>query len=334
MEEHPNQKIIRSITIKIPSGKLTERLDVFLARQVAELTRSKASEAISQGIVKVDGQPTKPSHKIKPNQLIELEVLSRPPLELTAEDIPLEIIFEDEWLLIVNKPANMVVHPAQGNKTGTLVNAMLGHYKTLAPTDDPDRPGLVHRLDKDTTGLMVVCKQESALSRLAKGFRERSIRREYIAICWWNFLNIRGTVDKPLARDSRDRKKYCVRSDGKHAITHWKLMESFDFMSLLSLKLETGRTHQIRIHMASEGHPIFGDYTYGGRNRQVGKLSSAQRNEVAEYFTKINRQMLHAQTLGFQHPVSGEQIDFSINPPADFMWLLEKLRMQSIDFTC
>jgi len=220
----------------------------------------------------------------------------------------------------------MVVHPAQGNRTGTLVNALLGHYGTLAQSDDPDRPGLVHRLDKDTTGLMVICKQEPALSRLAKAFRERTIEREYNAIVWWQMQARNGVIDEPLGRDPRDRKKYTVRHDGKPARTHWQVLEAFDFLSLLSLRLETGRTHQIRVHISHIAHPVFGDPDYAGRNRQLGKLSSAQRKEVAGYFERITRQMLHARTLGFKHPVTGVELQFESELPDDFAWLLGQLR--------
>ncbi len=320
------QKVIRRIEITIPSGKSPERIDVFLTRQVAELTRSKANQLISDGILKVDGNTVKPSYKVKPGDFIEFEILSRPPLELEPEDIPLDVAYEDKWLLVIDKPADMVVHPAQGNRSGTIVNALLNHYGELARTDDPDRPGIVHRLDKDTTGLLVICKQEPALSKLAQAFRERTVEREYYAIVWWNMQKRKGTIDQPIGRDPRDRKKYAAIPDGKPARTHWQELEQFDFLSLLSFRLETGRTHQIRVHASNAGHPVFGDCDYGGRNRQVGKLSSAQRKEAAEYFDKINRQMLHARTLGFAHPITGEWMKFESNLPDDFKWLLEKLR--------
>jgi len=319
-------QVVRRVEIRIPKGKTPERLDVFLARQVFELTRSRAKELIDAGVVKVDGCPVKPSQKVLPGQFIELEVLSRPPLELTPEDIPLDVVFEDEWLLVINKPRDMVVHPAQGNRSGTLVNALLAHYDKLATTDDSDRPGMVHRLDKDTTGLMVVCKQDAVLSKLAEDFREHRIEREYIAIAWWSFQPKLGVIDAPLGRRLSDRKKYAVRPDGKPARTHYRVKETFDFLSLVGLRLETGRTHQIRIHLSHIGHPVFGDQEYGGRNRQLGKLTSAQRREVAEYLEHIDRQMLHARTLGFVHPINGKKLHFEVEPPEDFKWLLARLQ--------
>lgn len=322
----PGEKVIRRIEIQIPSGKSPERLDIFLTRQVAELTRSKANEMISSGYVKVNGSIVKPSQKVKPGQLIELEVLSRPPLELKAENLPLEIVYEDEWLLVINKPAGMVVHPAQGNREGTLVNALLGHYANLVKTDNPDRPGIVHRLDKDTTGIIVICKREPALSRLAMAFRKHTIERQYLAIVWWPLPKKSGTIDEAIGRDPRDRKKFAIQADGKRSVTHWRMLENFDFMSYIALKLETGRTHQIRVHTSGAGHPIFGDPDYAGRNRQLGRLSSAQRKLVATYFEIISRQMLHARTLGFKHPITGQDMLFEADPPADFLWLLDQLR--------
>lgn len=324
-DDEQQRKVLRKLEIQIPTGKTPERLDVFLTRQVTELTRSKAQTAITEGAVTVNGATVKTSHKVRPGELIKLEVLSRPPMELEAEDIPLNFVYEDEWLVVINKPAGMVVHPAGGNRTGTLVNALLGHYSSLPETDDPDRPGIVHRLDKETSGLLVVCKRDPALSRLAYQFRKRTVLREYRAIVWWQMPSRRGLIDQPIGRDPRDRKKYTVRSDGKSACTHWEALEKFDYLSYLSLKLETGRTHQIRVHLTHEGHPVFGDPEYAGRNRQIGRLTSGQRKEVAGYFERVSRQMLHAKTLGFKHPITREELMFESELPEDFEWLLHEL---------
>ncbi|MDP8228603.1 MAG: RluA family pseudouridine synthase [Candidatus Electryoneaceae bacterium] len=324
--EKPPRKILRRVIIKIPLAKTPERLDRFLFHQVAELTRSKAQTMIQSGDVTVDGQRIKPSHKVRPGELIELTVLSRPPLDIEPEDIPLDVIWEDDWLAIINKPAGLVCHPAVGNPSGTLVNALLGRYQQLAQSDDPQRPGLVHRLDKATSGLLVVCKREEALSKMGKLFRERTIEREYRAIAWWVMPSRRGVVDQPIGRDSRNRIKMTVRQDGKHARTHWEQLEQFDFLCYLKLKLETGRTHQIRVHMTHQGHSIFGDPDYAGRNRQMGRLTSAQRAETAEYFSAIHRQMLHARTLGFVHPMTEEKLMFESPLPEDFAGLLKQLR--------
>ncbi len=320
------RRVLRRIELRIPDGKGPERLDVFLARQVSELTRSKAQEIISSGEVTVDDQRAKPSHKVRPGQVIRLEVLSRPPLELEAEPIPLNVVWEDNWLVVIDKPAGMVVHPAAGNRSGTLVNALLAHYQELAPGGAPDRPGLVHRLDKGTSGLMVVCKREPALSKMAKLFREHNIEREYRAIVWWPMPLRKGLVDEPLGRDLRNRKRYAVRPDGKPAQTGWNRLEKFDFLSYLAIHPETGRTHQIRVHLSSIGHPVFGDSDYGGRNRQMGRLTSGQRKVAAAYLEKIRRQLLHAAVLGFSHPITRKELRFESPLPEDFSWLLEQLR--------
>ena len=324
-DENP-RKILRRVVINIPSAKTPERLDRFLFRQVAELTRSKAQAMILSGEVTVDGQQIKPSHKVRPGELIELTVLSRPPLDLEPEDIPLTVVWEDDWLAIVDKPAGLVCHPAVGNPSGTLVNALLGRYQQLAESDDPQRPGLVHRLDKETSGLLVICKREEALSKMGKLFAEHLIDREYRAIAWWIMPMRRGVVDQPIGRDLRDRLKMAVRQDGKPARTHWEQLEKFEFLCYLKLQLETGRTHQIRVHMTHQGHPLFGDPDYSGRNRQMGRLTSAQRREAAEYLETIHRQMLHARTLGFEHPMTGEKLMFESPLPEDFEGLLKRLR--------
>lgn len=324
--ESSPQKVLRRIEIKIPAMKGPERLDVFLTRQVAELTRSIAQDMITSGAITVSAKKVKPSYKVKPGDFISFDLLSRPTLEVEAEDLPLEILFEDEWLVIINKAAGMVMHPATGNRTGTMVNALLHHYESLAESDDPNRPGVVHRLDKETTGVLVICKQQQALSALARAFRERTIRREYVALVWWNMPSSVGVVDAALARDPHDRLKYTTHPTGKLARTHWRVLESFEFLTLCALRLETGRTHQIRVHMQSIQHPVFGDPDYSGRNRQLGKLSSAQRKEVAGYLQTASRQMLHARTLGFTHPMTGEEMEFSADIPPDFAGILEELR--------
>ena len=325
-EASGSERILRVIEIVIPPGKTPERLDVFLTRQVAELTRSKAQALIETGGVTVNGASVKASRKVHPGDVIRLQVMARPPLELAPEPIPLEIVWEDEWLLVINKPAGLVVHPAAGNRSGTLVNALLAHYKDLPQPGGPERPGLVHRLDKNTSGLMVVCKREPALSKLAAMFRDHKVHREYHAIAWWRMPARQGQIDAPLGRDPRDRKKYAVREGGKPARTRWNLLETFDFLCHLALRLETGRTHQIRVHLSHEGHPVFGDPDYGGRNRQMGKLSSAERKTAAGWLEQIRRQMLHAATLGFTHPITRRDITLESPLPDDFQWLLAELR--------
>lgn len=321
--------VLRELELIIPSGKVPERLDIFLARQVAELTRSQAEIAIEEGRVTVNGRKVKPSYRVKGGEVVRIVYMSRPPLELVPEPIPLDILYEDEWLVVIDKPAGMVVHPAKGNRTGTLVNALLAHYQALTPAldGDPERPGVVHRLDKETSGVMVVCKKEPAMSRLSEDFRERRITREYRAIAWWPFPTRKGMIDAPIGRDPRDRKKYAVVSSGKPARTHWVQLESFDFLTYLSLRLETGRTHQIRVHLSHIGHPVFGDPEYGGRNRQMGKLSTAQRTQAAHLLEMTTRQLLHAHTLGFIHPITKTELYFESPLPKDFQNALNYLRI-------
>jgi len=323
----PIELIQREIDILIPAGKEPERLDIFLARQVADLTRSKAQELIEAGAITVNSKPTKPSHKTLPLDQIHIVMMSRPPLELTPEPIPLTVVHEDEWLVVIDKPAGMVVHPAKGNRSGTLVNALLAHYGNLEPASDgdADRPGMVHRIDKNTSGLLVVCKKEPAMSRLSEQFRLHTVEREYHALVWHPFSASRGTIDEPIGRDPHDRQKYAVREEGKEARTHWKQLTRFDFLAHLALRLETGRTHQIRVHLTHLGHPIFGDAEYGGRNRQMGRLSTAQRTLAGELLERIDRQLLHARVLGFEHPVTGEKLHFESPLPEDFQWMLERL---------
>ncbi len=319
--------VVREIEIVIPAGKDPERLDTFLTRQVAELTRTKVQELIEAGAATVNGKPTKASHKTRNGDVVHITMLSRPPLALAGEDIPLTIVFEDEWLVVIDKPAGMVVHPAKGNRTGTLVNALLNHYGQLEPASDgdPDRPGMVHRIDKNTSGLLVVCKREPALSRLAEQFREHAVEREYHCIAWWPWQTPKGTIDAPIGRDPNDRQKYAVVPDGKLARTHWKQLQKFDFLTHLAMRLETGRTHQIRVHLTHTGHPILGDTDYGGRNRQMGKLSTSQRLVAAELFEMVDRQLLHARVLGFVHPVTEKKHRFESQLPPDFQAILQRL---------
>ncbi|MFN3822187.1 MAG: RluA family pseudouridine synthase [bacterium] len=299
--------------------------------------------AIEEGRVTVNNHKVKPSYKVKGGEVVKLIYLARPPLELTPEPIPLNILYEDEWLIVVDKPAGMVVHPAKGNRSGTLVNALLAHYQIhssykagetpisnlhtpFSLQGDPDRPGIVHRLDKETSGVLVVCKREPAMSRLSEQFRNRNVERRYLALTWWHFPSRKGVIDAPIGRDPRDRKKYTVTQDGKPAKTHWVRLETFDFLSLLSLRLETGRTHQIRVHLSHISHPVFGDPDYGGRNRQMGKLSTLQRSQAAQLLEMTSRQLLHAQTLGFHHPITGRQLQFESPLPPDFQSVLNYLR--------
>lgn len=321
--------------IVVPAGQRRERLDVFLTHQIENATRSKVHLAIEDGHVLVDSKRIKPSHKVSPGEVITVS-LPKPAAQTVApEDIPIEIIHEDNWLLVVNKPAGMVTHPAYGNYSGTLVNALLHHcHGQLSrvgdvATEELPRPGIVHRLDKDTSGLMVIAKDEFTHAMLSKQFSDRTIDREYWALVWGRFKNRIGVIEAKLGRSKADRKKVAVIATGRHASTEYEVIEAFQFLSLVRLKLRTGRTHQIRVHLHHIGHPVFGDPTYGGRkiaffptSGRIGKL----KEHVNNLLKIMPRQALHAKTLGFIHPTTKERMLFESDLPEDFTEILEKVK--------
>jgi 23S rRNA pseudouridine1911/1915/1917 synthase len=328
-------------TITVPPGKIRERLDIYLTHHIENATRAKVQEAIRQGCVTVDGNTVKPSYKISPNEIIIIRLPVSTPPDVVAEEIPLDIVYEDEFLIVLNKAAGMVTHPAYANYSGTLVNALMhycrGHLSQV--NNDPSsgsfaRPGIVHRLDKDTSGLMVVAKDDNTHARLAKQFSTRDIGREYWAIVWGVFSGssrkknqaLTGTIDAPLGRSTSDRKKVAVVDGGKAAITDYKVLEEFQYLSLVQCKLRTGRTHQIRVHMAHIGHPVFGDATYGGRKISWGDMGVKQKKEVHEMLELMPRQALHAKTIGFIHPATQERVSFDSELPEDMQKVLEYLK--------
>lgn len=276
-------------------------------------------------MITLDESPVKPSHAVKDGEEVLIRIPGPEPSALTPEDIPLDIRFEDEHLIVVNKPAGLVVHPAHGHLSGTLVNALLYHCKDLQGIGGTARPGLVHRLDKDTLGLLVVAKHERALAGLARQFKEKTAERKYRAIIWGQMSPPEGRIEAPLGRSPRDRKQFAVIAGGKEAATRYKTLQKFELFSLLELQLETGRTHQIRIHLQHAEHPVFGDPQYGGRNRKLGALTTAQRAFVAELFEILPRQALHAGILGFVHPMSREDLRFDSDFPEDVGKVLEAL---------
>ncbi len=314
------------LSLVVPENQSRERLDKFLTQRIASVSRARVQKVIEQGKVLVDGKPAKASHVVAPHQRIEVCIPKPVEIDIEPEDIPLDIVYEDEHLLVLNKPAGMVVHPAVGNYTGTLVNALLHHCGGLSSISGEKRPGIVHRLDKDTSGLMVVAKNDEAHRHLSAQFKAKSTEREYWAVAWWRFKEKRGTIQGNIGRDPKSRKKMAVVQDGKEATTHYEVIESFDFLSLLRLTLETGRTHQIRVHLSHSGHPVFGDATYGGRNRQLGSLTARQRTLAAELLEHLPRQALHAKTLGFEHPATHTFLRFDSDLPDDLNQLLERLR--------
>lgn len=315
-----------SIEIVVPPGKKRERLDLFLTHHIENATRNKVQKAIEAGSVLVNGSVVRASHQVAPGERVHITLPKPPPQKALPENIPLEIVFEDDCLIVVNKPAGMVTHPAYGNYSGTLVNALLHHCSSLSTLNDESRPGIVHRLDKDTSGLMVVAKNDVAHSLLAKQFEQRTIQREYWALVWGRFDATSGTIDAELGRSKSDRKKMAVVKGGKHAVTEYAVIEEFDYLTLIKLKLRTGRTHQIRVHLAHVHHPVFGDPTYHGRQIVAGPGTLAQKRQVQSLLKLINRQALHAKTLGFQHPLTDKFESFDSAIPSDFASVLATLQ--------
>lgn len=313
------------IEIIVPPRKKRERLDVFLTRHIENATRNKVQQAIESGLVLVNGKPVRSSYALCGGEIIHMSLPRPRPNKALPEDIPLDILYEDEHLLVVNKPAGMVTHPAYGNYTGTLVNALLYHCRNLSTIGSETRPGIVHRLDKDTSGLMVVAKTDTAHAHLARQFSNRSIGREYWALVWGTFQEDSGSIEAELGRSKTDRKKIAVVAGGKHAITDFEVIERFPYLTLLRLRLRTGRTHQIRVHLAHIHHPVFGDPTYHGRRIVAGPGTARQKAEVQSLLQLISRQALHAKTIEFIHPVTSEKLSFDSPLPADFAEVLSVL---------
>lgn len=312
-------------------GQSVLRLDKFLSALMPNASRSKIQDLAKNGNILVNDQPQKPNYKVKPGD--EISVVMPYPvreIELKPENIPLEIIYEDDSLVIINKQAGLVVHPGYGNYDGTLVNALLYHLNQLAPkADEPDRPGLVHRLDKDTTGVMVIAKTENALTHLAKQFFDRTNDRRYYALVWGDFDEDEGVIEGNIGRSLKDRKVMDVFPDGdfgKPALTRYKVLERFGYVTLVECKLESGRTHQIRAHFKFIKHPLFDDATYGGDKILKGTTFTKYKQFVQNCFAILNRQALHAKKLSFTHPVSGEWMEFESALPDDFQQVLEKWR--------
>jgi len=312
--------------IVVPAGKKKERLDLFLTHHVENATRTKVQAAIRAGYVLVDGVVARSSHPVAPGEVIHVTLPRTPPPDVLPEPIPLEIVYEDDHLLVVNKPAGMVTHPAYGNYTGTLVNALLHHCASLSAVNDATRPGIVHRLDKDTSGLMVVAKTDQAHAHLARQFAKRTIRREYQAIVWGALAGPTGVIEANLGRSKSDRKKMAVVQEGKRAVTEYTVLERFPYLSLVRLRLQTGRTHQIRVHLAHIQHPVFGDPTYNGRRILYGPGSARQKAEVQALLEILTRQALHARTIGFRHPATGADVMFESSLPEDMSRVLVLIR--------
>jgi 23S rRNA pseudouridine1911/1915/1917 synthase len=313
------------LTARVPDELAGMRLDQCLAEMFPDYSRSKLQTWVKDGRVLVDGEQRKGREKLDGGEEIELDAEAEQVVEYDAEDIPLDIIYEDESILIVNKPAGLVVHPAVGNWTGTLVNALLNHAPHL---DTLPRAGIVHRIDKETSGLLMVAKTLQAHNSLVEQLQERSIHREYLALVK-GWMTAGGTVDQPIGRHPVDRKRNAVRRDGKEAVTHYRLEQRFKRHTLIRVKLETGRTHQIRVHMTHINYPLIGDQVYGGRFQMPAECNPA----LAEALRSFKRQALHATKLGLEHPETGEYMEWEQPMPDDMRNLIKLLTENELDQT-
>ncbi len=320
----------------VPKGQSMLRIDKYLMQVVENATRNKIQQAATAGNILVNEQPVKSNYKVKPFDVIRV-LMPHPPFEylLEPENIPIDVIYEDDQLLVVNKEAGMVVHPGHGNYSGTLVNALAYHFENL-PMNSSERPGLVHRIDKNTSGLLVIAKTDLAMAYLTKQFAAKTSEREYIALVWGNVEEEEGTVRGYIGRHVKDRMQMAIFEDesmGKPAVTHYKVIERLGYVTLISCKLETGRTHQIRAHMKHIGHTLFNDERYGGHNILKGTTFTKYKQFVDNCFKVLPRQALHAKTLGFEHPITKEFLRFDTEIPQDMAECVEKWRTYSKSHT-
>ena len=324
-----NNSLFEHFSFQVDKGQAPLRIDKYLMNFVENATRTKIQAAAKNGSIKVNGIVVKSNYKVKP--LDEIKVLFEyPPHEnlLIAEDIDLDIIYEDDDLVVINKPAGMVVHPGHGNYSGTLINALIYHFENL-PTNSSNRPGLVHRLDKDTSGLLVVAKNDEAMVHLSNQFAEKISKREYVAMVWGNLKEDSGKIDNYIGRNPKNRLQNIVLDEdnvenGKRAITNYEVLSRMNYVNLVKCTLETGRTHQIRVHMKHIGHTLFNDERYGGDSILKGTTFTKYKQFVENCFKLLPRQALHARTLGFIHPKTGEFMQFDSELPEDFKSCIEK----------
>lgn len=358
--QEDDQEMFEHLRIVVDKGQELLRIDKFLTNRTQNATRSKIQQSAENGNILVNDKPVKSNYKVKPFDVISV-VFAHPPreIELIPQNIPINIVYEDDDLIMINKNPGLVVHPGYGNYSGTLVNALVYHFQNLPnapqrttkvegrrknglPLAQKDntlkgetlRPGLVHRLDKNTSGIMVVAKSETAMVKLAKDFFDRNLDRVYYALVWGDFVADSGTITGNVGRHLKDRKRMDVfppdSEHGKHAVTHYKVLERFGYVTLLECKLETGRTHQIRVHMKSIGHSLFNDETYGGDRILKGTTFAKYRQFVENCFTILPRHALHAKSLGFNHPITGKYIHFDSDLPEDMQTVINKWRSYSI----
>jgi len=329
-DEFSNSDLLyEHFSFKADLGQSPLRVDKFLMSRIENATRNKIQQAAKAGSIHVDGQPVKSNFKVKGGNTVKV-LFTHPPYEnlLMPEAMELDIVYEDDYLVVLNKEAGLVVHPGHGNYAGTLLNGLLHHFTQL-PKNSNDRPGLVHRIDKDTSGLLVVAKTESAMTHLAQQFFEKTSERKYKALVWGDFETDQGTYTGAIGRHPKNRLQMAVfedNSQGKQAVTHFKVVERFGYVTLVECQLETGRTHQIRAHMKYYGHPLFNDARYGGDAILKGTNFTKYKQFVENCFKILPRQALHAETLGFVHPVTGEKMQFETPIPPDMEEALEKWR--------
>lgn len=328
---------IETQTITVDPGQQPVRIDKFLTERLPKISRNRIQNGIKKETILVDGKPVKVNHKLSPREVITIEVPRYRPEgqeSVIAQDIPLDIRYEDDTLMVIHKPAGMVVHPAPGHRDGTLVNALKFYLNRedipTLPGNEDNRAGLVHRIDKDTSGLLLIAKTNEAMTHLSKQFFDHTIDRVYHAVCWGEPEELNDTIDAHLGRDINNRQKFRVFDEPedhhKHAITHYKTLEGLYYVSLLELKLETGRTHQIRVHMQSIGHPLFSDARYGGDRIVKGTVYSKYRIFAERCFALCPRQALHAKSIAFTHPTTGERMKFVSDLPEDMSAMLDKWR--------
>ncbi len=325
-------ELFEHFRLEVDAGQAPVRIDRYMSEHMEDTSRSRVQQAIKEGYVTVNGEPAKANYAVRPGDVISFSMpYRRRGLEIVPQDIPLNIVYEDEDVLVVDKPAGMVVHPGHGHYEGTLINALSHHLGiSQGPEAEDERMGiLVHRIDKDTSGLLAVAKNPESQLKLAKQFFDHSIDRRYVAVVWGDLPEDEGTIDGDIGRDPGDRLRFKVVGEGregKHAVTHYRVLERFGFVTFVECRLETGRTHQIRVHMSSIGHPIFNDARYGGSEIRKGTIYTKYRQFIANCFELCPRQALHAQILGFEHPRTRRQLRFSSPLPEDMAALLDKWR--------